>query len=91
MPWQKGRTGNPAGRPRKGLDLRAQVRVALAKRNPELLAKLLSIALDPHDDVKSRLGAIKLCYELQGLLDKLPDLPDGRSLKSVTYTWQDAA
>ena len=46
MPWTKGRSGNPAGRPRKPASLREILRQRALARAADLADVLLELALD---------------------------------------------
>jgi hypothetical protein len=71
MPFQKGESGNPAGRPKGAPDRRQIVRQMLAPHAPELVEKAVEMAL------AGDASMLKLC------LDKL--IPNARERSAVKF------
>jgi len=74
--WEKGQSGNPAGRP-KGTGEVAKVRAAIAARVPELLERLMTQALDGDTSaarllLERAIAPLKAIEQAQALT-----LPDG--------------
>ncbi len=77
--WKKGQSGNPAGRP-PGTGEVAKVRAAIAARVPELLAKLMTQALEGDTSaarllLERAIAPLKATEQAQAL-----PLPDGGTL-----------
>lgn len=91
MPFRKGISGNPGGRPKKGDSLAEAIRKAGQPRyRREMIGKMWSIAADAHGDALSRIKAAEWIAkhgwpheQKQGLLD---DLPSGSG--SLTISWK---
>lgn len=87
MPFQKGRSGNPKGRPRKGDSLAEAIRARFnASKRTAAIDAIADLANKPHDNPLARIKAFECLakhgwpHEAKGAFD---DLPDG-----VTLTWK---
>lgn len=63
MGWQKGQSGNPAGRPRSGQAVAEYIRKLAGDDAREYVDELHALATRPHNNVKARLAAIGLLLE----------------------------
>lgn len=59
MPWVKGQSGNPTGRPRKGKTLAEVVRKRTGKDGRKIVEEVERLAFGRHDDARIRLDALK--------------------------------
>ncbi len=86
MPFQKGISGNPKGRPKTGQALAESCRRFVEKRNPELLKELIHLALEAsdkhgHPDGRVRVEAMKLLYTVARVIgthintEEMPAVP----------------
>jgi len=57
MPFEKGQSGNPSGRPKGSKDNRTELRELLMPHAPELIEKLVAQALE------GDMAAMKLCID----------------------------
>jgi len=95
MPWVKGQSGNPAGRPRRGQSFADALRRALSERDPETKRTKLQQVADAAVEraIKGDLEAIRLIAErIDG---KVPERvqSDGQLVIRVEYVddYADAA
>ncbi len=85
MPFQKGISGNPKGRPKTGQALAESCRRFVEKRNPELLKELIQLALKAEKngapDGRTRVEAMKLLYTVARVIgthintEEMPAVP----------------
>ena len=60
MPWHKGASGNPRGRPRKGTSLAEAIRRRFTTKKRHLaIDQIARLATDPHDAPAIRIAAFE--------------------------------
>lgn len=87
MPFAKGRSGNPSGRPKKGDSLAEAIRARFdRKRRSAAIDAIAGLTDKPHDNPMARIKAFECLakhgwpHEAKGVFD---DIPEG-----ITVTWK---
>ena len=62
MPFEKGKSGNPAGRPRGSIDIRGEIAIMFAEKKMEKLEALLDAMIDKGIK-KKHVPAARLVFE----------------------------